>query len=59
MNILKNKDYCKCNLALSKHGKCQSCFKLLSPLATELNLDKLKKRLQNKQIKIHELFEVN
>jgi len=59
MNILKNNDYCKCNLALSKHGKCQSCFKQLSPLATELNLNKLKKLLQNKQIKIHELFEVN
>lgn len=59
MNILKNKDYCKCNLALSKKGKCQSCFKQLSPLATELTLDKLKELLQNDQLKIHELFEVN
>ena len=59
MQALKHDIHCRCNLSLSKKGKCTSCFKPLNPLSTECNKERLLTLINKPGFKICEIFEVN
>ena len=56
--IEKCKEYCHCNFARFKNGKCDNCFKPLNPLATELSIERLK-AMKKSNYKIYEIFQEN